>query len=82
MCSICHSFHCLPGCPNAKPSKAVAYCKSCGEAITPGDEYAVIDGDAWCENCLEEMPLCQLVELLGSDWLTAGEDQIYDGYDG
>ena len=75
MCSICHSFHCLPGCPNAKPSKAVAYCKCCGEAITPGDEYAVIDGDAWCESCLDDLPLCVLIPKLGWEWRTVQEGE-------
>ena len=47
MCDICMHSPCLSGCPNAPDPTPVTYCRSCGELIVPGDEYADIDGEAW-----------------------------------
>ena len=41
--------------PNAPDPTPVAHCCSCGEPIIPGDEYGIIDGEAWCEDCLEDL---------------------------
>ena len=59
-------------------------CKCCGdtEPLPVGTEYGEIDGDAFCEECLEDTPLCDLVERCGHDWKTASEEDIPDGYDG
>ena len=61
MCEICMHSPCLSGCPNAPDPTPVAYCCSCGEPIISGDEYGIIDGEAWCEDCLEDLPLCVLI---------------------
>lgn len=61
MCDICMCSPCLSGCPNAPDPTPVAHCCSCGEPIIPGDEYGIIDGEAWCEDCLEDLPLCVLI---------------------
>lgn len=65
MCDICMHSPCLSGCPNAPDPTPVTHCCSCGEPIIPGDEYGIIDGEAWCEDCLEDLPLCVLI-----GWLT------------
>lgn len=54
MCDICMHSPCLSGCPNAPDPTPVTHCCSCGEPIIPGDEYGIIDGEAWCEDCLED----------------------------
>lgn len=40
MCDICMHSPCLSGCPNAPDPTPVTYCRSCGEPLVPGDEYA------------------------------------------
>ena len=82
MCSVCMSTPCNSRCPNAPDPEPVAVCKSCTNDILPGDEYAVINGDCYCEDCLDNMPTSALVTLLGGEWKTASEEDIYDGYDG
>lgn len=82
MCDVCHMNRCPSGCPNAPDPPAVAVCKRCGDDIVPGDEYAVIDGVPYCEGCIDDMPYCELIPLLGGDWKTASEEDVYDGYDG
>lgn len=135
MCEICHYTPCLSGCPNAPDPPAAFRCLDCGEDIYPGDEYAriggeeycegcidscpycilvprlggewkivqngksikcaecgeelppgteygVIDGVILCEDCIDEIPYCDLVTRMGHDWNTATEEDIYDGYDG
>lgn len=62
MCDICMHSPCLSGCPNAPDPTPVTHCCSCGEPIIPGDEYGIIDGEAWCEDCLEDLPLCVLIQ--------------------
>lgn len=81
MCQVCHHNPCLSACPNAGDPPAVAVCCECGEPINPGDEYAVIDGEAYCEYCLEDKPLCVLIPLCGGEWNTARLEDIPDGFD-
>lgn len=75
MCDICMHSPCLSGCPNAPDPTPVTYCRSCGEPIVPGDEYADIDGEAWCEGCLDDLPLCVLIPKLGWEWKTVQEGE-------
>lgn len=82
MCEVCHMTRCPSGCPNAPEPRRVDTCHQCGEAIIPEDEYAVIDGVAYCESCIDNMPYCELIPLLGGEWKTANEEDVYDGYDG
>ena len=63
MCSICLHSPCLSGCPNAPDPTPVTYCRSCGEPIIPGDEYADIDGEAWCEGCLDGRMLTTVYDI-------------------
>lgn len=82
MCEECHCSPCLSGCPNASDPPTVARCHRCGEAIIPGDEYAVINGMPFCECCIDDMSYCELITLCGHDWRTASKEDIYDGYNG
>lgn len=79
MCSECLQTPCHPRCPNAKEPRAVTDCCRCNGGIIPGDEYAIIDGMPYCESCLEDMPLSELVTLMGGEWLRATEDDLDDG---
>lgn len=74
MCAICLHSPCLNGCPNAAEPKPVTYCKRCGEPIVPGEEYAVIDGLDYCESCIDDIPYCELIPMLGGDWKTASAE--------
>ena len=75
MCQVCRHSPCLSGCPNAPDPPTVTKCRKCGESITPGYEYARIDGLDYCEECIDSMPYCELIPLLGGEWKTvqAGE---------
>lgn len=82
MCRECHMSRCSSRCPMAPEPPAVTTCYRCKEPIIPGDEYAHIYGVDYCEMCLEDMPYSELVTLMGGEWKTAREEDIYDGYDG
>lgn len=75
MCSICHCSPCLSGCPGAPEPPAAFGCRSCKEGIYPGDEYAIIGGVEYCEWCIEDMPYCELVPLLGGEWKPVQEGE-------
>lgn len=70
MCMICHRSPCLTGCPNAPEPEAAFYCHSCGGPILPEEEYARIGGVEYCESCIDDMPYCRLIPLLGGEWKT------------
>ncbi|MBQ6403801.1 MAG: hypothetical protein IJI27_07840 [Oscillospiraceae bacterium] len=74
MCSECHCWPHLPGCPNAPEPKAIYTCQSCGDGIVAGDEYAEIDGDYYHEGCLPDMSLSDLLGIFGVMIETAQED--------
>lgn len=54
MCDICLHSPCLPQCPNAPPPPVVFTCYNCGEPIYEGDNYYDIEGEAWCEECIDD----------------------------
>ena len=60
----------------------VIKCAGCEEELPPGTEYGVVDGVILCEDCIDEIPYCDLVTRMGAEWNTATEGDIYDGYDG
>lgn len=82
MCSECLQTPCHPRCPNAPEPQAVENCHKCGGGILPGDEYAKINGVCYCESCIDDMPYCELIPLLGGEWKKASEEDLDDGYDG
>lgn len=76
MCQICRQSPCLSGCPNEPDPPAVSTCTRCGESVTLGYEYARIDGLDYCAECIDDMPYCELVPLLGGEWDTVLPDHI------
>ena len=68
MCQLCRMSLCHPRCPNASDPPAVFHCAGCGESIYPGYEYARIGGVEYCEECVDNMPYCALIPLLGGEW--------------
>ena len=74
MCSECHCWPHLPGCPNAPEPKTIFTCKYCGEGIIAGDEYAEIDGVQYHTECLEDMTIYSLLDMFGVVVETAEEE--------
>lgn len=81
MCEICRSSPCLSRCPNAADPTPVTHCHRCGEPIIPGDEYGVIDGLDYCEDCIDDMPYCELLPLMGAEWKTVQKGETIQCYD-
>lgn len=85
MCEYCHKFPHHPRCPMAPDPPVVETCHKCKWEIRVGEDYAKIDGVAYCENCLDDMSLSELIVLCGHEWKTAeypeddryGEDDEY-----
>ena len=71
MCSICLQTPCSPRCPNASEPEPMHVCKECGYGIYSGDKYADIDGDYYCEYCLNSMAPETLLSILGYEMETA-----------
>ena len=57
-------------------------CSFNGEEIPEGEDYGVLGNDVLCEECMGEMPYCDLVEMGCGEWRTAKEEDVYDGFDG
>ena len=71
MCSICLQTPCDSRCPNASGMKGIHTCSACGEEIFEGDKYLEVDGEFVCEECINEMPRAELIEMLGEELKTA-----------
>lgn len=71
MCDLCLKSPCASGCPNTMEPDPVETCKRCGFGIYDGEEYAEIDGEFYCESCIDSMPYSELVTLLGGFWRIA-----------
>ena len=54
MCDICLQHPCHPRCPNAPEPASVTECICCGEKIYSGDGYYDVDGEPWCEDCMNK----------------------------
>ena len=54
MCDICWSTPCNPRCPNAPEPPVVFTCWNCGAEIYAGDDVYEINGEHWCENCIDD----------------------------
>jgi len=74
MCDICFSARCIPGCPNFEPDDTVCRCSLCGEGISQGEELTLLDGKAYCSDCVVEATVtagvCELppIKLLRSKY--------------
>lgn len=67
MCSECLKTPCDYRCPNATPPKALHDCPYCKEGIIAGDKMVCINGDYYHLECLEDMDIEELMELLDLD---------------
>ena len=76
MCSVCRRNPCAAGCPNAEEPKPIHICKECGYGIYEGDHYYDGPDGYYCEECLEDMSVKELVELLGDELKTYGNERI------
>lgn len=54
MCEYCRQHPCPAACPNAPAPLVFAKCSECGNEILDGEDYYDIDGDFYCEDCIEE----------------------------
>ncbi len=54
MCDICLQSPCHPRCPNAPEPPVVYECANCGGEIHEGEEAYRINGEEWCESCIED----------------------------
>lgn len=73
MCQYCLTSPCPAGCPNADEPEATETCKYCGDGIFKEDEYAEIEGVCYHIDCLSDMGIKELLELLGVDVKIADE---------
>lgn len=65
MCSECHNWPHLHGCPNEPEPTPVMVCSCCGYGIFEGDEYFDgIDGPV-CKDCLDDMTVEEILEIFG-----------------
>lgn len=67
MCSECLQTPCDPRCPNAEPTprEPVATCGICNDDIFAGDDVVEIDGSLYHYDCLEKLPLTELLDMCG-----------------
>lgn len=64
MCDICGKIPCWNGCPNAE-EKPVHICKKCRNGIYENEEYYDSPEGIICMECMEEMPVSEILSLLG-----------------
>jgi hypothetical protein len=53
MCEYCRQAPCDPRCPNAE-EVVVCLCWNCCNEIREGDDMYDINGEHWCENCIDD----------------------------
>lgn len=53
MCSICRQTPCSSRCPNAPEPLVFGRCVKCKTKIYDGDDYYNIDGEYYCEDCID-----------------------------
>lgn len=67
MCDLCLCSPCLPGCPN-REEPTYRTCKKCGDPIPVGLQVIDLDGDIYCEDCVNDMSPADVFHLLGYDF--------------
>lgn len=53
MCNECRQHPCHSSCPNAPSSSVVYHCEGCDADIFDGDDCWNINGDVYCEECID-----------------------------
>ena len=51
--SCIHGGECC-GCMDCRPESHPITCSHCGGSIYPGEGYYALEGEIWCENCIDE----------------------------
>ena len=75
MCSMCLSTPCHPRCPNAPGPVPVLECAACHEGIFEGEKYLKTEEGPMCEDCVEELSVTDLMELVGVEFSTAEKEE-------
>lgn len=70
MCEICLHSPCLRGCPNEEIPVA-GTCDHCGDDLAVGDKYVDLYGYHVCENCIDNMTVSDILEILDLSFETA-----------
>ncbi len=63
MCDICMQNPCPSACPNAI-DRVVGLCAVCKEPIYESEDGLIVDGETYHIDCLEELDIIDLLELL------------------
>ena len=66
MCDICHHDRCPSACPNARV-RVVGVCSICEETIYDYEDALIVDGEAYHTECLEDLPLLDLLAMFEHD---------------
>lgn len=78
MCDLCWCGSCMSGCPNEPAPPSIGICAYCDEPIEEGDRYIETDdGEKYHRDCLFEMELDKLLELLGYEVKTADPNNYF-----
>ena len=62
MCDICHQPRCPSSCPNAD-DRVIGVCAACGDEVRRSEYAIIVDGEMCHVDCLEDMPIRDLLEL-------------------
>lgn len=54
MCDMCLRWPCDPRCPNAPEPPVVFTCWNCGREIREGEDVYDINGEHWCQECIDD----------------------------
>lgn len=73
MCRDCVLPVCSPGCPDAQEVPPITRCIECEEGIYEGDWYFKTSNGCICKNCLEDMNVEEILELVGEELTQAVE---------
>lgn len=76
MCSICFKNPCDSRCPNALELKPIIKCTKCRNGIYGGDEYFDSCDGPICRECMNDMSLEEILELVGEKMIIA---EVYNG---
>lgn len=52
-------------------------CTACGDQIFEGDQYVELNGDIYCEACIDNMSKMDVIEAAGGEVKTASEIDCY-----
>ena len=74
MCAECLRTPCDPRCPNALELEPVYDCHYCDEGIYAGEKMVRINGVHYHLDCLEDMDIEELMELMDLDVEEATDD--------